>query len=195
MAEIVDTRWFQDRLRDRQLSQRQLAARMKLDASAISLLLRGKREVKNAEAADIAQILGVPLNEVLAHFGIEVPKVKDETVPLVGTLDEHGEIHARKVGGRVPQPVDVPVNLVAVRVEDPASLMYGWVYYYEPRRDIQADCMDRLCVVKLPGGNQLVRYLRRGFEMSAYNLVSAVHQSMDGVRVTAAAPVLWIKTS
>lgn len=68
-AEKVDTRWFQDRLADKRLSQRRLAARLGLDPAAVSLMLRGKREVKVSEAAQIARFLGVEVDEVLGRFG------------------------------------------------------------------------------------------------------------------------------
>ena len=54
----MDTKWFRDRLADRGLSQRALARQMALDAAAVSLMLRGKREMKLTEAAEIARLLG-----------------------------------------------------------------------------------------------------------------------------------------
>lgn len=65
----IDTGWFQGRLADKRLSQRQLAKRMGLDPAAVSLMLRGKRKMSAAEAADIAVLLGVSADEVLLHAG------------------------------------------------------------------------------------------------------------------------------
>ena len=71
VIEKVDTRWFQDRLADKRLSQRQLAARMNLDPAAVSLMLRGRRKMSAAEAAEIARYLGVEVDEVLNHAGAQ----------------------------------------------------------------------------------------------------------------------------
>lgn len=69
VIEQVDTRWFQDRLADKRLSQRQLAARMNLDPAAVSLMLRGRRRMSVTEAAEIARYLGVEVDDVLRHAG------------------------------------------------------------------------------------------------------------------------------
>lgn len=65
----IDTRWFQSRLADKRLSQRQLAKLMGLDPSAVSLMLRGKRKLSAAEAREIARLLGVEASEVLMRAG------------------------------------------------------------------------------------------------------------------------------
>jgi len=72
VVERVDTRWFQDRLADKRLSQRQLAARMNLDPAAVSLMLRGRRKMSAAEAAEIARYLGVEVDDVLHHAGVQI---------------------------------------------------------------------------------------------------------------------------
>jgi DNA-binding Xre family transcriptional regulator len=68
----IDTKWFKNRLLDRQVSQRQLARRIGLDPAAVSLMLRGQRRMQLSEAAAIARELGCSLNDVLEHAGIEV---------------------------------------------------------------------------------------------------------------------------
>ena len=76
----VDTNWFRDRLADKRLSQRQLAKRMSLDPAAMSLMLRGKRRMSAAEAADIARYLGVEVKDVLARAGVDAthPRPKND---------------------------------------------------------------------------------------------------------------------
>lgn len=65
----IDTRWFQNQLADKRLSQRQLAKRMDLDPAAVSLMLRGKRKMTANEAVEIANMLGVSADEVLMRAG------------------------------------------------------------------------------------------------------------------------------
>lgn len=66
----IDTRWFQDRLTDKKLSQRKLASLLNLDPAAVSLMLRGRRKMSAAEAAEVARVLGVPVKDVLVRAGV-----------------------------------------------------------------------------------------------------------------------------
>lgn len=65
----IDTAWFRNRLQDIRMSQRQLARHMDLDPAAISLMLRGRRAMSAREAAEIATLLGVPVQDVVRHAG------------------------------------------------------------------------------------------------------------------------------
>lgn len=67
---LIDTRWFQDRLADKRMSQRKLASVMNLDPAAVSLMFRGRRKMSAAEAAEVARILNVEVDEVLRRAGI-----------------------------------------------------------------------------------------------------------------------------
>ncbi len=104
VQERIDTRWFQDRLADKQLSQRQLAARLRLDPAAVSLMLRGRRKMSVAEAAEIANYIGVEVDEVLRHAGahplyssLETPR--GDTTIVVGQGDV--EIPVPLAGGAI----------------------------------------------------------------------------------------------
>lgn len=55
----MNTRWFRDRLKTIELSQRGLAKLLDVDAAAVSYMLRGKRKMTLQEANRIGQILGV----------------------------------------------------------------------------------------------------------------------------------------
>lgn len=63
----VDTDWFRDRLAAVGMTQRQLARKLALDPSAVSLMLRGRRQVKLAEAKELADALAVQVDEVMEH--------------------------------------------------------------------------------------------------------------------------------
>jgi transcriptional regulator with XRE-family HTH domain len=55
----VDTRWFQDRLTDKRMSQRKLATMIGIDPGALSLALHGKRKFTVDEVSEIARLLNV----------------------------------------------------------------------------------------------------------------------------------------
>lgn len=89
----VDSRWFQQRLMDQRMSQRAMAKLMGLDPGAVSLMLRGKRGMSAAEAAEIARLLDVAVDEVLLRAGIHGQgakrgKVSVENAPPAGVKDD-----------------------------------------------------------------------------------------------------------
>jgi transcriptional regulator with XRE-family HTH domain len=193
MENVMDTRWFQDRVRDAELSQTRLAKLLGIDKSALSLMFNGKRKMATDEAARIAEVLNLPLDEVLGHAGIRVPK-GPSSVAVVGSIDAANEIHAKKAGKRVSSPPDLPKDTVALWCEDRGSLLYGWTFYYVPHASVAADALERLCVVRLVNGAQYLFVPSRGFEPGVYNLRGLNGFSMDGQKITAASPVLQIKT-
>jgi hypothetical protein len=86
----IDTRWFQQQLKDREIRQWQIAKYLHLDPAAVSLMFRGKRKMTLEEANGIASNLSVPIEEVLEHAGI--PDVSDvgggEQLPVIFWADE-----------------------------------------------------------------------------------------------------------
>lgn len=66
MADI-DTAWFHQQIEARNESVRGLARFMGIDPSAVSLMLRGKRKMSADEQDQIADFLGVRLDEIAAR--------------------------------------------------------------------------------------------------------------------------------
>lgn len=198
----VNTRWFREKLADKELSQRKIAISLNLDPAAVSLMLRGKRRMQLDEAAELARLLGVPVDEVLVHAGIEMPSDPKTSVPIVGWVDEHGEVKMEALEGprRAMIPNGVGAGVVAVRYRTaltPADALDGWILYYKPSDQISPDALGRLCVVKFtPEGPAIVRIVRRGYDFGTYNLVPWVGQgtAMENVKIGSACPVLWAKT-
>jgi transcriptional regulator with XRE-family HTH domain len=136
MPQQVDTRWFRDRLADCKLSQRGLARAMGLDPAAVSLTLRGKREMKIAEAAQIARLLGVPADDVMEHAGVRVAS-KNVLVPVGATMDATAEVHFDLTSGEsVPHPGgDIAEMVCACRCQTEGSEMShmdGWLLFWHP---------------------------------------------------------------
>src|SRR5690606_9931014 len=170
-ASRIDTDWFTAKLADRQMSQRQLAKRMGVDPSAVSLMFRGRREMRMTEAAEIANLLGVPVAEVLQHAGLEVDSAGNRTCPIVGFIDGAGEgadpSAWRRAVGRPTCPPDPPKNAVALRRGTTGTrpeLVDGWIVVTTPPQGLDPEAVNRLCVVKIRTGVTLVRHLRRGYK-------------------------------
>jgi transcriptional regulator with XRE-family HTH domain len=193
MSEVaMDTDWFQNRLRDREISQRRLAEMLGLGPSAVSLMLRGKRKMTMTEAADMSRLLGIPVNDVMAHAGIR-PGQPKQSVPLFGIMDKEGEIHTIKGGKRIACALEMPDTALAVQVQDSEFIADGMTFFYEPRAGIDAESVGRFCVIELATGQRHIRFLKPGRERGLYNLVGWFSVSIENVKVKTASPILWIK--
>ena len=194
----MDMGWFRDRLADRGMEQQDLAKALDLDPAAISHMLRGRRRMQVSEATIIAKELGAPLSEVIARAGIDVPKAAKETVPLVGLVNAAGEVsmlRARDIR-RVPIPPEVLAETVALRFQGEGE-MDGWCFYYAPAKNVPREAIGRLCVI-MAGDRGMVRVLKHGYKPLRYNLLpwgnlADSRGAIENARVTAAAPVIWVK--
>jgi transcriptional regulator with XRE-family HTH domain len=153
----VDTKWFRDRLADRQLSQRGLARLMGLDAAAVSLMFRGKREMKITEAAELARLLGVPADDVLEAAGVRIAS-QGERIPIVGWVDGAAEFHWQNDGDTLPHPgAGLAVDITAAQCRtagSPLAHMDGWILYGQGTapNGVQAESVGRLSWCRLRGG-------------------------------------------
>jgi transcriptional regulator with XRE-family HTH domain len=200
----VNTRWFQNALDNIDLSQRKLAKRMgeeldrEIDPSAVSLMLRGIRDVKADEAATLAKILRVPLEVVLKNLGVDLPQedtVGSSKVNVVGWLDGHGKVHTDdKILGprRVSAPPGIPEGTVALR-DQSGTVWDGWVSYYKPVTYLMPDAIGRLCVVEVANGDQFVKVVQRGFDPGTFRLIGVNGADSDLGTIKSASPIIWLK--
>ena len=196
----IDTRWFQDLLTDRQLSQRRLAREIGLDPSAVSLMFRGKRRMQMAEAAQVSRLLGVPLDDVIRHAGIHAPAMAandlpDLAIPLVYWVDGHGEMHGIEAGQRVEVKAALPDDTIAAQCRTamtPLEHMDRWLILFSAptRSGIQPDAIGKYSVIRLPGGLMTMGYLRPGYERGKH----AIHRgnTITEAAIEWATPVLMI---
>lgn len=188
----IDTRWFQERLRERDVSQRRLAKLLSLDPSALSLMFRGRRKMTTAEAAELSRVLGLPLDEIMLHAGAAGAQPVT-TVPLVYSIDDQGELHAKRPGERVPALGDLPEATVAARNEDHASAYHGWTYFFVPRAGIPIEVIGKKAIVQMTNGTKYLRFVRNGLQPGRYDLLARGNVSVTGVSLTSASPILAIK--
>lgn len=198
-AKQVDTLWFKNLLADRDLSQRQLAKRLQLDPAAVSLLLRGKRKILLEEIERLAQVLDVPLIDVLQHAGL--PEVGGEVmrrIPVAGALNGAGEVEfeAPRTTTYVDAPGDVPhdtLALVARTAGSPLSHIDGAVLFTVKRASL-AECLQRLCVVKpIDADSPVLATIRRGLARDTYRIELACRPPVENARIEWASPILWLR--
>lgn len=193
----VNTKWFKDRLADRRMSQRGLARQLGMDAAAISLTLRGRREMKIAEAAAIARLLGVPADEVLEHAGVSI-RSNGELIPVDSWMDGACEVHTLPAGQTVPHPGgELPANLSATQCRTAGTdleHMDGWMLFVvriSHDQRIPADAVGRLSVVKVRDGLAYIARLARGTHRGRWNLQTPLGQ-ISNADVEWANPILTI---
>jgi transcriptional regulator with XRE-family HTH domain len=195
MENTMNTQWFRDRLKDKQISQRGLAKLLDIDPAAASLMLRAKRKMTTHEAHQIATILGLPLNEIMRNAGIEV--IDDvRRVPITAYMDEHGVVSLMpaRTHDTVVGPADCPIGTYAIQVRSPATIKDGWLVFVNPTQAPAADNIDKLCSTATAEGKQIVAVVRRGYRRDTHNLI--MWPSMEVLadcNVAWSSPVLWIK--
>ncbi|MCA3246521.1 MAG: helix-turn-helix transcriptional regulator [Azospirillum sp.] len=189
---MIDTNWFQGRIKDVKKSQRELATVLGIDPAQVTNMLRGKRRMQLSEAAIIAQFLNVPVEEVLAHAGLPV-NGGARRVKLVGFVDDVGEVHlSDKNEADVEAPAMAPEGTIAVRMRSNDMLMRGGLMFFKPGQGVEAGAIGRLSVCRIAAGPWLVRSIAPGLESGTYDLTGPADE-IHGARLSAAVPVLWIR--
>lgn len=195
-------KWFEDRLRDNQISQRELARRLSMDAAGLNRRLKGKARLQLEEAARIAKLLHVTVDDVLVNAGVPLAehiRPKGESVPLVGWVDSEFGVHMERVPGeRSVEAPPIPIaGLKALRFQTSmsrADAFDGAVAYFRPEPGVQADAIGKLCVVTTDAGAILLRVVRPGYERGRYNLSSTLDGTLTAnVLLESAVPVVWLK--
>lgn len=192
----VNKVWFQDKLKDLGISQRRLAKKIDLDPAAVSYMLAGTRRITMDEAKKIAEVMLVPVTEVMRQAGIEVlDDVKK--VPIAGHINARGVVTLLPAGteDHVIAPADVPAGSFCLQMRTVNSVHDGWLYFVSGQRTEPTFQLDRLCVVALNDGAIMLSVLKRGYKADLFNLVvlaDNVHSVLENKSVSWATRVLWI---
>jgi hypothetical protein len=169
--------WIKKGLEQPGKSQTGLAKALGRSPSAVTNLLKGKRDLKQREVATIARYLGTappdqptPFDDVTFNTG--------EVTRVVGYVGAGAAAHYYAVAqgdlDEVPAPPGATENTVAVEVrgESLGPLFDRWLIYYDDvRRPVTADLIGKLCVVGLADDRILVKKIRRG-RNGLFDLVS-----------------------
>ncbi|MEY5100860.1 MAG: Serratia phage Parlo [Pseudomonadota bacterium] len=194
MQTKVNTNWFKQQLAARNMSMRELARRMKLEASSVSLTLRGLRRMTPEEAQQISALLSVPVTEVLRQAG--VPITEDvHSVKLAGTIDCDGFVHDIAKPSKITVPSDVPADGFALQVRCPQGLNDAWLVLCAGQSLQAESAVERLCVVHLGDGSRVLGILKRGYEPGTFNVVRTVPHGpvLENQDVVGANAVLWLR--
>lgn len=194
-SKTINTKWFKERLAERDMSMRRLAKLLELDPSAVSLMLRGRRKMTPQEANQISGLLTLPVTEVLRQAGIPVSEDARD-VPVKAFVDARSTLQmvTAKNARRVTAPHDVPGAGMALQVRAPEHSTDGWILFAGAPDPRPESMIDRLCVLKIAGDGHVLGTLKRGYDDSRYNVAPYTSAAMiENVEVDSAAPVLWIR--
>lgn len=191
----INQAWFQERLKTLKLSQRQLAKRIELDPAAVSYMFAGKRRMTMDEARRIADVMLLPVTEVMRQAGIDV---QDDVrkVPVAGYIGAGSVVTLMPAGTHdtVLAPADVPAGSFAVQTRIVTSPSDGWIYFVSGQQQPPNDLLDRLCILAIADGRLLCAMLRRGYKQRLFNLVLLPDGGvLENQEVAWAARVLWIQ--
>jgi transcriptional regulator with XRE-family HTH domain len=214
----VNVRWFKDQIKKQGLSGRKIALMFGCNESVVSHLFKGRRQMRLDEAPKWAEILRVPLNEVLLNAGVfgsdNGPSygLGASTAPEGPLVEVTGALNGDFVvkWGRPPGPGHVENPLGAVLSGKIGCLrsntsggklsgVDGALLYYElvPSDFFDHEGMGRLCLVSFmshEGPKQAVRVLKRGYEPGRHNLaLLSGLVAEENVVVLGATPILWMK--
>lgn len=195
----IDTQWFRDRLEQRKLSQRGLAKLMGLDQAAVSLLLRGKREMRLEEAAQIAVLLNSTTNDVLEAAGVRVTGA-DRKVKVMGHMTGDGSVVLEGEGmhDMVPAPAGLPANAAAIQCRTARSeqeLVDGWLYFLSEDQINPERAVGTFALVGIKNNGLHMAHIKRGYRGGTYNITDNTGRVSQNVELAWASPVLWIKTT
>lgn len=169
----VNKAFFEDLMRDRQLSLRQLAKRLDILPSQLSLTFNGKRRMQITEAVKIAQILGANVNEVMVNAGIEAARQGQARATVIGIMTGSGIVLPNTgTMEKTIAPDGLPDSAQAIQArtaDTPFAWTDGWVMFCGDRQPPEA-VMGRFCLVKIAGGDLVVSTVRRGYSPGTFNL-------------------------
>lgn len=187
---MVNKRFFMDTMKDRQMSLREVAKRIDVWPAALSRSLDGKRKMQIAEAVSLAQVLNIPLPEVLQNAGIQEAKTVGRRCNIIGHLTEAGVVEPIPVGviERTPIPDSLPDEVVAVQAHtarSQAAYCDGWLTFFSEEHNPIA-VIGHFVLAHLEDGSMRSGALRRGYESGTYNLLGPIYGHLKNIRIKSA---------
>ncbi len=192
----INRDWFENRMREVGLSQRQAAAAMYMDPSTMNNTLKGERAIKPHEYARFADVLQVPITEVLQNAGIAVPETMH--VPIAGYLGADSTLTLEEPKEYVTGPSDLPEGTICILCRTALSRlapMDGWLLFTGPPTDISDHALGRLCLVWHRDSDEVtIAHVKRGYRPGTFNLHPLFGDALENVKLARFSPVSWLKS-
>jgi transcriptional regulator with XRE-family HTH domain len=197
-SQNVDKDWYLEQLRRRELTQATVAKLMGVDPATLSYAVNGTRELKVKEASALAQILDVPVTEIMRRWGFEVPN-DHRTVPVTHWINDDMTTSERSQPfNRTPAPPDVPSDASAAvfrPTHGVGGFWDGMTAFVEPGQQNIRDCVGYACLIITEDKTCLFGVLSRPRDNGIFTIVHP-GQRADAleVRVAQANRALWFRS-
>jgi transcriptional regulator with XRE-family HTH domain len=196
MARVFERQWFLQRLGERQLTQAQFAAAIRVDPASVSLLFNGKRVLQLDEAQRIADVLRLPLPVVLLHAGVPMD-TEHKRVKITGHVNGAGLVSSVAPGSEdeVDGPRDLPTDAYALQARthnSPLAPLDRWIIFVSGVRVEPLTVVDGFALCGLADGKQVVAHVRKGYKEGTVNLHVGDHVT-ESVKAIWAMRVLWLR--
>jgi transcriptional regulator with XRE-family HTH domain len=184
---IVDTdvEYFLRKFRDLNLSQRGVARRLNMHFSTLHRTINGKRNVKAPEATALANLFGVPVEEIISHLG-GGDMVKSGQAPIMYVI-RNGRLDAltRRPFAKVRAPEE---GLIAFEDKDRGEVYFGRL----PESGVNPTALGRLAIVKLDDDTMVAGKITFHKPSGLYEITLANGEVLERVSAQAAQAVDWI---
>lgn len=192
----MNKNYFLDLMASRRLSMRGLAQRMGMGHSQLSLMFNGERNMKLEEAAQLSQILGVPLHQIVTNAGVSARPVLGRRVPVVGFVGKDGVVtmNPPDVYERTESPEELPEDTTAVQCRTagtPLEWADGWVAFFRKAGGVDPEAIGRMSFVKIKDGPYGLATIKRGYQPGTFNLTGIM--SRQNVALECASPVIILR--
>lgn len=187
---MVNKRFFMDTMKDRGMSLREVAKRIDVWPAALSRALDGKRKMQIPEAVKLAQVLNIPMAEVLQNAGIQEARTVGRRCNIIGHFTATGVVNPITDGTieRTAIPDSLPDHVVAVQArtaETSISYCDGWIYFFTEEQE-PYNLIGHWVLATLDDGTKVMGNLRRGYETGTYNLFGPGYEPHRSVKIETA---------
>lgn len=199
--------WLKAQLLIAGITQREVADELGCDFSTVNHLITGRRPLREEDVRVIARMLKMPVETFLARLhdvkGPAMPEglaraVANGEIEITGWVDGDLVVHEGKPKGPGMAPgLPEAATVKVVRCQTQGSVfdgLDGALVYYSPAEGVEANAVGHMCVVKVRGGDSLLRVVKRGYATGRFNLsmLNGVSGEEDA-QLTSASPVIWLK--
>lgn len=190
MTSKVNTRFFVNRIADLDLSNRETARRLNMHFASFHRIIHGQRKVQLDELVALAELLRLPLAEVIENFGVRIRKDAPQA-EIVAQVEKGVLMPYVGETRRIESPVED-----AVAVLDTAT---GWLYFATPIVPNRIDplAVGRLALVEMRPAGSVVAVRELGTLAldrlnGRYSVIRLDGAEVKGA-VAAASPVVWVR--
>jgi len=191
----LDQSWFQQRMNERGLTMRGMAAELGTSPSTVSLMLRGVSKIPEALLPHLADLLGVDSFEILKRAGAPLTDQK-RTIPVSHYLGEDRAVVGMSQDETFDTmaPFDTRVSGFGIQIRIP-GIYERWLVYASGAQLTAAQAAGQLCAYVNVDGAMYVAVIKAGFKPGTYDAVSAFNDGtvVSDVQIDWATPITWIK--